>query len=175
MPTVAEAQAGLSVGMDIEIVGYGVNDNETNAGGIKYDAVTKLAGLDSQQLAIGNPGDPQDCHGDSGGPAFAAIGPGGALRLVGVVSGGPDPCVSGGQDTRVDAYLGWVNDTIATLGSELTDAGPIEPDAGAAPADDGSGGGCGCSVGGRSAGAGGATLGVLFGVALLAGRRRRRA
>lgn len=49
------------------------------------------------------------CHGDSGGPAFATID--GAVKLVGVTSGGPDDCHSGtDQSYDVDVFknIAWI-------------------------------------------------------------------
>lgn len=49
------------------------------------------------------------CHGDSGGPAFATID--GAVKLVGVTSGGPDDCSSTSVqsfDVDVQKNLNWI-------------------------------------------------------------------
>lgn len=50
------------------------------------------------------------CHGDSGGPAFATID--GAVRLVGVTSGGPDDCRAGKggptYDVEVFKNISWI-------------------------------------------------------------------
>src|SRR5207245_1849757 len=60
---------------------------------------------------IGNSGQ-QTCHGDSGGPAFQTLN--GAERIIGVTSFGSDfsatqVCFRGGQDTRIDRVLAFID------------------------------------------------------------------
>jgi hypothetical protein len=67
------------------------------------------------------------CHGDSGGPAFAAIN--GANKLVGVTSGGPPDCRSGkDQSYDVDVFknIGWIT---SVAGSNTNPAFAANPNA----------------------------------------------
>jgi hypothetical protein len=67
------------------------------------------------------------CHGDSGGPAFATID--GALKLVGVTSGGPDDChVGADQSFDVDVFknITWIT---LTAGSNASQAFASNPNA----------------------------------------------
>jgi endonuclease G len=176
--TPAEATAGLVAGLDLQLVGYGRTSNETFEGGVKHDAVADLVGFNDSELQISpGGGAPQNCHGDSGGPAIVDFGAG--PRVVGIVSRSaaakPD-CDDGGIDTRADFYLQWVNDEInaACEGGACPDAGvpdaepAPEPDAGE-PAVEGDDAGC-CSTG-KSGGEAGA---LLLGALVLGALRRRR-
>ncbi len=156
--------AEIAANLDLDIVGYGRTSNQTNEVGVLFDARTKLVSLNGTeiQVGMGSP-QPQNCNGDSGGPALADLGDG--RRIVGIVSrsfSGVE-CTMGGIDTRVDAYLTWIHGKVTTgipCGSGLA-----EPCDGDLPDDDG---GC-CSTAGRG-GPGAAMLGVLVGLTL---RRRR--
>jgi hypothetical protein len=157
----AEAAAGLAVGMDVEIVGYGRIDNDTDDHGIKFHAIAQLVAFNHAELQIGDGGGPQNCHGDSGGPALVDWGRG--QRVIGVVSRSaafePD-CDDGGIDTRVDYYQAWLEDQLC--------GGPCpEPEPEPEPEIDEAG--C-CSTGGGAPGTGALLLAGL--VLLGLGRRR---
>jgi len=164
MPTPTEAMS-LAIGTDLELVGYGrTSDEDPNSTGVMFDARTKVIDLiDSEmRVSMGTP-DPQNCHGDSGGPALATLG--GGQRVVGIVSRSfeSNACDNGGVDTRVDAYLTWIHGKVATgipCGSGLS------PACDDGEADDDSG--C-CSTGGAGSG----SLLAGFAVAALLARRRR--
>jgi Trypsin len=67
------------------------------------------------------------CHGDSGGPAFATID--GALKLVGVTSGGPDNCRAGNDpsyDVDVFKNITWIT---SVAGSNTSPAFAANPNA----------------------------------------------
>lgn len=158
--------AQLAAGLELDIVGYGRTDNGSDAFGVMYDARTALVSLNPTEIQVGmGAPQPQNCNGDSGGPAFAELA---GRRLVGIVSrsfSGAE-CTMGGIDTRVDAYLTWIHEKVATgipCGSGLAEACTDEE-----PGEDE--GGC-CSTGGRGL-PGTAALGLLVGLTLL--RRRRR-
>ncbi len=111
LPTPDESR-GLVAGSTVEIVGYGATSSSATTAGIKFSATTKLVQVGEWELFIGRPGDPQNCNGDSGGPAYVDLGGVGKPRLVGVVSRGPgddQSCNVGGIDTRVDPYLPWIH------------------------------------------------------------------
>jgi MYXO-CTERM domain-containing protein len=177
--TPAEAEAGLVAGLDLQLVGYGRTSNETFEAGVKHDAIADLVDFNTSELQISmGGGTPQNCHGDSGGPAIVDFGDG--LRVVGVVSRSATnegDCNDGGIDTRPDFYLDWVNDQIdaaceggACPDAAVPDAMPA-PDAGAPDAGDpgaeGGDAGC-CSTGGSGAGP------LLVGALVLGALTRRR-
>lgn len=165
--------ASITAGMDLAIVGYGRTSNATNDTGVMYDAMTKLISFNPTeiQVGMGSP-QPQNCNGDSGGPALAELD---GRRVVGIVSRSftGAECTMGGVDTRVDAYLSWIHGKVTTgipCGSGMSPACEVEDP----PGDDE--GGC-CSTGSDGRGAG--VLGLLVGLALIGrsggrpGRSRR--
>jgi MYXO-CTERM domain-containing protein len=171
MATPAEA-ATFTEGMEVAIVGYGATDAQGGGGGTKEDAITHVIAWNDSEVQIGDGSDPQNCYGDSGGPAIADFGNG--LRTFGVVSRGasePEDCEHGGIDTRVDYYRDWVLDQLGEVDSPDAGVGPdasTGADAGD-PAVDGGDAGCCSSGGDRAAGS------ALLALAILGtGRRRRR-
>lgn len=156
----------LAVGLPVEIVGYGETEpNVLATKGVKYDATTTITQVGEFEIYVGEAGSPQFCFGDSGGPAFAPLGPEGELRVVGLASRGASTCAAGVLATRVDGYHDWINDTLAAtcerggscnLDGDMYDAG------------------CGCRVGGRRDGPWRGSAWLALGVgALLLGRGRR--
>lgn len=163
MPRMADAVEILA-DLDLEIVGYGKTTVEGDATGIMYDARTKLVSLNDTELQVGmGSPQPQNCNGDSGGPAFATVG--GVRRVIGVVSRSYAgfECTRGGVDTRVDAYLPWIHSKVPT--GIPCSSGMAEP----CIDDDDEAAGC-CSTSTR--GLPGSAL-LVTAVALLLGRRRR--
>jgi MYXO-CTERM domain-containing protein len=179
--TPAEANAGLVDGLDLQLVGYGRTSNETNDFGIKYDAIADLVDFNESELQISpGGGAPQNCHGDSGGPAIVDFGAG--QRVIGVVSrsaAAKNDCDDGGIDTRPDYYLQWIEDEInaACEGGACPDAGVPDampaPDAGSPDAGDpgAEGDDSGCCSTGKGGGEAGA---LLLGALVLGSLRRRR-
>jgi secreted trypsin-like serine protease len=90
----------------VRIVGYGTNTHQNTGSGTKRTATTSITAQSNILVQIGT-SNRQTCHGDSGGPAFQTIG--GQSVIIGVTSFGSDRattvCFGGGVDTRVDAYL----------------------------------------------------------------------
>jgi MYXO-CTERM domain-containing protein len=160
--------AELIAGLELEIAGYGRTDPQTDEFGVMYDATTELISMNPSEIQVGmGAPQPQNCNGDSGGPAMADLGDG--RRIVGIVSrsfSGPE-CTMGGIDTRVDAYLTWIHSKVPSgipCGSGLAEPCPVDPE-------DEDGGGC-CSTGGGARGATGALfLVIVVGLTLL--RRRQ--
>jgi V8-like Glu-specific endopeptidase len=111
LPTAEEGRA-LVAGMDLHISGYGVTSVNQMDAGVKHHATTYLKEVHATELWVGGSGAPQNCNGDSGGPAYADLAGDGSLRIVGVVSGGPPACDQGGVDTRVDAYVDWIHEVV---------------------------------------------------------------
>ena len=163
-----DQSATIAAGLDLAIVGYGRTSNSTNDTGVLYDAMTELISVNPTEIQVGmGAPQPQNCNGDSGGPAFADLGDG--RRIVGIVSRSfmGVECTMGGVDTRVDAYLTWIHGKVPTgipCGSGLSAPCTTEE-----PDDDG--GGC-CSSGDRGR-AGAGVLGLLVGLMVLRPRRRR--
>lgn len=198
LPTPQEATA-LAADLRIELVGYGVTDNNNFDGGVKFHGEGRLVEIGDHELLVSDPGEQQNCFGDSGGPGLTDLGNG--RRLVGIVSRSPDDnsvCDHGGIDTRVDPYLPWIDSVIGGLCGDAgscipdNDAGPVDagtPDAGAPDAGapdvsdagdpigpdasdsgaDGDTGGCSCRTGGGGDPGGAALLALIVLVAL---RRR---
>ena len=155
LPTPEEA-ANLQVGVALDIVGYGVTSTTGPSAGVKHHGSGDLRQLGSHELLISEPGQQQNCSGDSGGPALVDLGDG--PRIVGVVSRSPDDdptCDHGGIDTRVDPYLTWIHTLVDVECGGL--AGPCEME----------GGGC-CSASDEPP-VGSAILALVVGLAL---RRR---
>jgi endonuclease G len=164
MPRPADA-AEIVANLDMQIAGYGTTMATGQSVGILFDAQTKLVSLNDTEIQIGmGAPQPQNCHGDSGGPGFATVG--GVRRVIGIVSrsfmGGE--CTNGGIDTRVDAYTDWI---VAHAPAAMfpCDSGRAEA---CPPPDGGDDAGC-CSSSSRSAPAS-AVLALLVGLALV--RRR---
>jgi MYXO-CTERM domain-containing protein len=193
LPSVAEGET-LQTGSEMILVGYGVTEDPEGGGGgdsgRMYDALTDLVIRGSHELQISTPGAPQNCYGDSGGPGLFDIN--GTYRVVGVVSrsAGGSSCSAGGIDTRVDAFLDWINTNapqVCIPGEECStatpdaappppDAAPPTPDAAipdppdaGGPGIDDDSGGC-CSTSGDPSG----SVLLALGVGLLIMRRRRR-
>jgi len=161
LPTPDEA-AMLVAGTQLDLVGYGVTQNQSAEVGVMYDAVAPIVTAGAAELQISHPGEPQNCYGDSGGPALVDLGDG--YRVVGVVSrsAGTQECTQGGIDTRVDFYTDWI----------FTNAGVCAPGDERCPDNTEDGGGC-CSTS-HDDPTGAAVLVVVV-VAGLSGRRRARA
>lgn len=137
LPTPSEA-SGLTPGMQLDIVGYGVTDTSLFAvPGIKHQAKTDLIEVGSHEILISQPGQAQQCRGDSGGPVITDLGNG--PKVFAIASRGEGgilaTCDSGhGINTRVDAYLDFIHENVdVPCGSGLsppcgaTDAGPDDP------------------------------------------------
>jgi uncharacterized protein (TIGR03382 family) len=179
MPSTEEV-AGLTPGTMLDLVGYGVTEVDGFETGVMFNGRAPLISLGTSEIQISNPGDIQNCYGDSGGPALVDLG--GGVRVVGVVSRSYNGniCNQGGVDTRVDSYRDWIYQESgvcavgdarctpdASLATEVdADDGGGDDDGGD---DDGGGGGGGCST----SGAGGSGALVLALAVLLGARRRR--
>jgi len=97
------------VGRKLVFVGYGLDDGVHQTGdGVKRAVSMAISEIAGTQFAYEEPGR-NTCSGDSGGPAFARDAKGNDL-LAGVTSYGDATCTSYGVDTRVDAYLDFLND-----------------------------------------------------------------
>jgi hypothetical protein len=119
----------LAVGSKVEIAGWGQQNAArqnpfapptAGAVGIKVCAVTAVNEVGRYEMQIGNgPETQRKCHGDSGGPSFFNVETTleHSKRVVGITSHAYDQtdCQKGGVDTRVDAWLDWIDEQM-TLG-----------------------------------------------------------
>jgi hypothetical protein len=136
LPRPGEASA-IVQGGEVDIVGYGFTvSGDLEHYGTKHDATTHIAAVAAWELQIANPGEPQNCLGDSGGPALRDLG--GGRRVISLVSRGTtsdtNDCTQGGIHTRVDPYLDWVHSQAdIPCGSGLSPDCAGTPDAGTQP------------------------------------------
>lgn len=96
------------VGKNLTFVGYGVTNGSTQTGaGRKREVTIPVSQVGATQFAYQTSGK-NTCNGDSGGPAFATDASG-RLTVAGVTSYGDARCTSYGVDTRVDAFLDFID------------------------------------------------------------------
>ncbi len=110
----------------LDIAGYGT----TNRAGMGDNTFLYLAQVPfisrtEHEVTAGDPGGPDTCYGDSGGPLYVDTDQG--RRLVGATSRGAGPdvaCDSGTVFTLVPAYVAEIE---AAIGMSLTSASPPPP------------------------------------------------
>jgi secreted trypsin-like serine protease len=97
-------------GATIRVVGYGTTkDGDGTTAGTKHTADVKLSAIEKDHFLAFAPGITQ-CHGDSGGPALLKKGKEEVIIGVGWRTKRDDGlCSEGVLDTRVDAFLGWID------------------------------------------------------------------
>jgi MYXO-CTERM domain-containing protein len=189
-----EEQALLVEGAEVDVVGWGqqtaTSGYEAPPDGtyaLKMWGTSVLGDVGEFEMQVGpDEDDVRKCHGDSGGPTFLTVDDG--FRLVGITSHAYDQTDcdrKGGVDTRVDAYLDWID---AELRARCEDGTRVwcdepgiptgvtpEPDEADPVADAGDeeekAGGCACTTGAGGGGLG--AIGALAAMGLLATRRRR--
>lgn len=109
VPSKVEAM-GLLEGRQLTIVGYGQTiDGDAASAGVMHHALAPIVVQSPSEMQLSEPGAPQNCYGDSGGPGFIDLGVG--ERVAGVVSRGATAartCDQGGIDTRIDYFLDWL-------------------------------------------------------------------
>ena len=160
-PLITAAEASqIKKGAKVHIVGWGQSlaSSKKESGGYKVCADSVINEVGSHEIQIGsNESSSRQCHGDSGGPAYMRVagGANGSERVVGVASHLYDKaagCDKGALDTRVDAYLDWIDKTMkAGCSSGDRDWCVVE---GIPPVDqDYSTGEGGCQIGGARAAA----------------------
>jgi secreted trypsin-like serine protease len=103
----------------VRLVGYGSNTHTNSGAGTKRQATATIASISSTDILIGD-SNTQNCHGDSGGPAFQTIF--GSEVIVGVTSYGTDNssssvCFGGGVDTRTDVSSGFIDNNRFGIGT----------------------------------------------------------
>jgi len=192
LPTAEEA-VQVALNDPVTIVGWGQQTADRNppAGtyGYKQMGESFISELGTWEFQVGlEAADVRKCHGDSGGPTFKlfetdTIDP---WRQIGVTSHAYDQSdcrLTGGVDTRVDAYLAWIDQELRARCADGTrvwceeEGIPVAPvpapvdtgDTAEHDAGDGDGKGCGCASGGT-----GGLAAVLLGALGLGAIRRRR-
>lgn len=123
LPTADEATQ-IAPELQVNVVGWGqqvATDSPWEAPpagtyGYKQMGTSYIGEVGTAEFQVGpNEEDVRKCHGDSGGPTFLDVTTDSpvTMRVIGVTSHSYDntDCKSkGGVDTRVDAYLGWIED-----------------------------------------------------------------
>lgn len=102
------------VGQELTIVGFGrTKESGPSDSGIKRLAKNTVSSVAATRITIwgSSEGKGNICNGDSGGPSFAMIA--GEELQVGVHSVKFSSCGVGGADTRVDAFLPWIEQAAA--------------------------------------------------------------
>jgi secreted trypsin-like serine protease len=109
-----EEAVQVSKGSVVAIAGWGLRSLNSIDDSVKYCAMTTINELGPFEMQVGsNEISPRKCHGDSGGPTYMQVltARGFEQRLIGVTSHSYDDedCVKGGVDTRVDAWIDWID------------------------------------------------------------------
>lgn len=119
LPVAEEEQALLVEGAEVDVVGWG-QQTATGMGemppegtyALKMWGRSVIGAVGASEVQVGpSQTDVRKCHGDSGGPTFQYVAEG-ELRMVGITSHAFDETDcrrSGGVDTRVDAFLTWID------------------------------------------------------------------
>lgn len=170
VPSKIEAM-GLLEGRQLTIVGYGQTiDGDAASAGVMHHAVAPIVNQSPSEMQLSEPGAPQNCYGDSGGPGFIDLGAG--ERVAGVVSRGATAartCDQGGIDTRLDFFLDWLIAEVpeVCVGGQACAGGLL-------PGPEITGFGADITGGCADVGGGGGAAGVLAAIVPWLLRRRRR-
>jgi hypothetical protein len=185
----AEEDAAVETGAPVDIVGWGMQEPiglmdsflppEPGTFGIKQIGASVIDEVGTYEFQVGaQPSDVRKCKGDSGGPTFMEVDSRASTttRIVGVTSRAADNSLcetKGGFDTRLGAYLDWIDTTMAAAcddGSRLwcDTPGLVTPELHDELTGETGRFACGCASG--ATGAGAAWAPALL--ALLAIRRR---
>ena len=109
------------IGTPLRFVGYGTTTWYSPQSGIRRAVDIDVGSVASSDFTYYD-NNHQTCYGDSGGGAFADYD--GQWQLIGVTSYGDYYCNTYGVDTRVDAYLTWIEGFMGSqpppTGDELT-------------------------------------------------------
>lgn len=124
MTVITPAEAVLiTEGTEVRIAGWGQQTAEggnilmpppPGTVGVKQCALSFINEIGPTEMQIGgDAASSRKCHGDSGGPSYLDVTAGQhpGQRVVGITSHAYDQsdCMKGGVDTRVDAYLDWID------------------------------------------------------------------
>lgn len=120
-----QIDATLVAGTDVHVVGYGIYNMNTQAGGILYKALTPYMRRVQWEMLAGSPGNPDSCNGDSGGPAYVVAA--GNLFLAGITSRAwaksQSSCGDGGIYTLASEYVDWIQSVAGELDGGVMEGG----------------------------------------------------
>lgn len=119
----SEESSQIVKGASVSIAGWGqrtadsiniADPKHASLVGQKYCAKSTLNELGTHEIQIGSgPESTRKCFGDSGGPTYMEVmtKEGLQTRVIGITSHAYDEavCMKGGLDTRVDAWLSWID------------------------------------------------------------------
>jgi hypothetical protein len=124
----AETAQAIAPGVVVDVVGWGFNEPigimesfmppSPDAFGRKMWGTTRLDAVGDFEIQVGDEASAtRKCRGDSGGPTFMEVSDDTVetYRLIGVTSRAADFTLCetmGGYDTRVDAYLDWIDEEL---------------------------------------------------------------
>ncbi len=119
----------LTAGTSVIIAGYGgQGPAEDSDAGELFIAETPFQRRGAYEFIAGQPGNPDTCPGDSGGPLY--VEDEGELYVVGASARGvtstDKTCGDGGIYTLVPAYLDWIAERVEI--EDAPDSGGLEPD-----------------------------------------------
>jgi hypothetical protein len=112
----ADEAAAIAVGAPVSFAGWGKQTADfpgpSDSVGLKQCGDAAINEVGASEMQIGDDGT-RKCQGDSGGPTYLVL-DNGEQRVVGVTSHQYDAsgCTKGGVDTRVDAYLDWMEEKV---------------------------------------------------------------
>jgi len=124
----------IKVGIEVGIAGWGQQTQgsgnpwegpEPGTVGIKYCATSTVNEVGTTEMQIGSDvNSSRKCHGDSGGPTYMDVNTAGDVkrRVIGITSHAYDEsdCAKGGVDTRVDAWLSWIDEHMSAACADGT-------------------------------------------------------
>ena len=124
---VAQDLNGIT-GQTLKWVGYGITSGDGQDSGVKRSVALTVTRLHATRIESQEAGR-NACRGDSGGPAFRIVGD--AAEVAGVTSYGDQDCLELTVNTRVDAFLDFLAQTMGQAQPGGADPAPADP----APAD----------------------------------------
>jgi secreted trypsin-like serine protease len=98
-------------GASVDLVGYGSMELPASPTRAKNAGRSRIVSVSDSEMQVGARDEPQNCVGDSGGPALGAASEG--RVLLGIASRSVTaeaPCVDGTVHTRVDAHLDFIRE-----------------------------------------------------------------
>jgi hypothetical protein len=97
------------LGADVYLVGWGITGGGQQDSMVKRAVMSALFDFDATFMVVGDAAT-GTCSGDSGGPAFMMMND--QIVVAGVTSYGDTNCEQISVDMRVDAFAGWIDETM---------------------------------------------------------------
>jgi len=110
-PMITRGLTQADVGAPMKVVGWGITSAGGSGAGTRREVDLPLRGLTAKHLQLGDQSGKGICNGDSGGPSFLT-GRDGVRRVSGIHSYDSSLQCNDGLDTRVDLFLGFVQQFI---------------------------------------------------------------